>query len=177
MTSSVSGSIRAVKEGEYIIGGTSGTNKEGEPLELGNMWALSLIPGQEGQVLWSYTYTPPFDVAPAEAYGSMYRGLVFGPALAPEDGVFYFVNSLTREIWGYDLATGDMLWGPTNPEPDFQYYGLYNYVYEGKLLTFGYSGVLTAYDIKTGDVLWTYTAENVGYESPPKCGCRHRLRD
>ncbi len=162
----VQGSILAVSEGKYIIGGTSGTNKNGEPLVLGNMWALSLKPGEEGTLLWNYTYTPPYDVAPAEAYGSMYRGVVFGPSLAPEDGVFYFVDSLTREIWGFDLATGDMLWGPTNPEPDFQYYGLYNYVYEGKLLTFGYSGILTAYNITTGDVLWTYTAKGIGYESP-----------
>ena len=162
----VQGSIRAVLEDEYIIGGNSGTNKEGEPLVLGNMWALSLKPGQEGQLLWNYTYTPPFDVAPGEAYGSMYRGIVFGPILAPEDGVFYFTNSLTRELWGYDLETGGQLWGPTDPEPAYQYFGLYNYVYEGKILTFGYSGYVTAYDLHTGEVLWKYRAEGIGYESP-----------
>ena len=162
----VSGNIRAVREDEYIIGGNKGTNQEGEPLELGNMWALSLKPGQEGQILWSYTYTPPFDIAPQEAYGSMYRGQVFGPLLAPEDDVFYFTNSLTREIWGYDLETGSLLWGPTDPEPAYQYFGLYVYVYQSKLLTFGYSGFLTAYDIQTGEVLWKYQAEGIGYESP-----------
>ena len=72
----------------------------------------------------------------------MYRGAVFGPFVAPEDGVFYYTNSLTKELWGFDLETGNKLWGPTNPEPDFQYYGIYNYVYQGKILTFGYSGVV-----------------------------------
>ena len=163
---SVQGSIRAIREDEYIIGGTSGVNKEGQPLVLGNMWKLSLKPGQEGQLIWNYTFTPPFDIAPSEAYLSMYRGGVFGPTLAPEDGVFYYVNSLTKEIWGFDLETGNKLWGPTTPESDWQYYGIYNYVYQSKLLTFGYSGVLTAYDIKTGKVLWNYTAESSGYESP-----------
>ena len=162
----VQGSIRAIREDEYIIGGTSGVNKEGQPLVLGNMWKLSLKPGQEGQLIWNYTFTPPFDIAPSEAYLSMYRGGVFGPTLAPEDGVFYYVNSLTKEIWGFDLETGNKLWGPTSPESDWQYYGIYNYVYQSKLLTFGYSGVLTAYDIKTGKVLWNYTAESSGYESP-----------
>jgi outer membrane protein assembly factor BamB len=162
----VEGGIFAVLEGEYIIGGTSGVNKEGEPLELGNMWALSLEPGHEGDELWSYEFTPPFDVAPAEAYGGMYRGQVFGPAVVPEEDVFYFVNSLTQEIWCYDLENGNMLWETANPEPDLQYFGLYNYVYQGKLLTFGYSGILYAYDIQNGTVLWEYTAEGIGYESP-----------
>jgi outer membrane protein assembly factor BamB len=166
MPKAVQGSIRAVSEGEYIIGGTSGVNKEGESLVLGNMWKISLTPGQEGQLIWNYTFTPPFDVAPAESYSSMYRGAVFGPTLAPEDGVFYFVDSLTKELWGYDLETGNKLWGPTPPEQDLQYYGIYNYVYESKLLTFGYSGIMNAYDIKTGELLWNYTAEGVGYESP-----------
>jgi outer membrane protein assembly factor BamB len=166
ITKAVQGSIRAVLEDEYIIGGTSGVNKEGQPLVLGNMWKLSLKPGQEGQLIWNYTFTPPFDVAPIETYSSMYRGAVFGPFVAPEDGVFYYTNSLTKELWGFDLETGNKLWGPTNPEPDFQYYGIYNYVYQGKILTFGYSGVMFAYDIKTGEVLWNYTAAGVGYESP-----------
>jgi hypothetical protein len=39
-------------------------------------------------------------------------------------------------------------------------------IYDGKLLAFGYGGVLLAYDIRTGDILWTYTAQNYGFESP-----------
>ena len=46
MSKAVQGSIRAVLENEYVIGGTSGVNKEGQPLVLGNMWKLSLKPGQ-----------------------------------------------------------------------------------------------------------------------------------
>jgi len=39
-------------------------------------------------------------------------------------------------------------------------------VYQGKLLSGGYDGVLIAYDIKTGKIEWTYTAAQEGFESP-----------
>jgi outer membrane protein assembly factor BamB len=46
------------------------------------------------------------------------------------------------------------------------FYGMYENVYDGKLLSSGYGGKLVAYDIKTGDVLWEYTASQEGWESP-----------
>jgi hypothetical protein len=46
------------------------------------------------------------------------------------------------------------------------YYGMPYNVYDGKLLSHGYGGTLTAYDLRTGEVLWTYEATNVGFESP-----------
>ena len=35
----VSGSLLCVREGEFVIGGTSGNNQVGQPLVLGNLWA------------------------------------------------------------------------------------------------------------------------------------------
>jgi hypothetical protein len=46
------------------------------------------------------------------------------------------------------------------------FYGMYSNIYQGKLLTCGYGGVLMAYDIKTGKVVWNYTAQQIGFESP-----------
>jgi outer membrane protein assembly factor BamB len=75
--------------------------------------------------------------------------------------------------WGYSLATGEMLWGPTDPEPafnfysmDYDFFGTRSYIYNGMLLSVGYGGVLIAYNITTGEVLWKYTAQGVGFESP-----------
>ena len=93
-------------------------------------------------------------------------GLMSGPAVIPEDGVFVFDQAITGERWGFDLATGAQLWGPGPAEPAGQYYGMSETYYMGKILSYGYSGALICYDIKTGDVLWTYEATNVGYESP-----------
>jgi outer membrane protein assembly factor BamB len=89
-----------------------------------------------------------------------------GPIVDPEDGVFIFNEGITRQWWAYSLETGQQLWGPTAPEQQMNYYGMNSNFYQGKLLTYGYGGVLMAYDIKTGNVLWNYTAAQVGFESP-----------
>jgi hypothetical protein len=54
----VQGDILAVREGEFLIGGTGGTNNE-DGIVLGNLWCLSLERGQEGTLLWNRTFTPP----------------------------------------------------------------------------------------------------------------------
>ena len=161
----VQGTVLAVREDQFIIGGTAGKNN-GTYIEQGNLWALSLKPGEEGKLLWNITFTPP-QTAPDIAIGSgLTAAGVTLAAVDPEDGVFLFNERLTLRWWGYDLNSGQKLWGPSAPEPDLNYYGMYNNIYRGKLYTFGYGGVLIAYDVKTGKVLWNYTASQVGFESP-----------
>jgi hypothetical protein len=162
----VSGSMLAVREGEFIIGGTGGTNKPDVPLELGNLWCLSLEPGKEGTLLWNRTFTSPYDEVPSTVTAMFGAGGVSGPTVDPEDGVFLFSSSITRERWGYSLETGELLWGPTEPEASMNYYGMGSNIYEGKLFSSGYGGELIAYNITTGKVLWVYTAKQEGYESP-----------
>jgi outer membrane protein assembly factor BamB len=164
----VSGDILAVREGEFLIGGTAGANDVDAPLVMGNLWCLSLEPGQEGTLLWNRTFTPPVDVVPSYVTGAggLFAAGIEGPTVDPEDGVFLFVSPITREWWCYSLDTMEMLWGPSEPEHSMNYYGMYSNIYDGKLYSFGYGGEIVAYNIKTGEVLWTYTATNVGYESP-----------
>ena len=163
----VPGSLLAVVQDEYVIVGTSGNNRVGMDLELGSMAAISLEPGKEGTLLWEYTYTPPYSEVSSGIVGSFFGGgLMSGPTVVPEEGVFVFDQAITGERWGFDLATGEMLWGPGPAEPAWQYYGMSETFYMGKLLSYGYSGELICYDIKTGEILWTYAATNVGYESP-----------
>ncbi len=158
------GSVMAVREGEYIIGGTGGQNDADAVVE-GTLWALSLEPGKEGTLLWQISFTPPRAYATA-AEAPRGRYPVTGPTVVPEYNVFLFEEASTLQRWGYDLTTGNLLWGPTDPEPSLNYYGMTDTVYEGKLLTCGYGGTLIAYDIKTGVELWRYAASNVGFESP-----------
>ena len=164
---SSAGSIRSVREGEYVIGGTSGRNN-GTNVQQGNLWALSLKPGSEGTLLWNITFTPPQQASDAEllAGGLFGTGSMQGPTVDPEDGVFLFNEVLGLRWWGYSLATGQQLWGPTPGGPSLNFYGMQYNIYDGKLLTAGYGGVLIAYDIKTGKQLWNYTARGVGSESP-----------
>ena len=158
------GRIQAVREGEYVIAGTSGQNDDDAVIE-GTLWALSLEQGKEGTLLWQISYTPPpaYATAPQAPRG---RYPVTGPTVVPEYDVFLFEEASTLRRWGYDLNTGQLLWGPTDPEPALNYYGMTDTVYDGKLLTCGYGGVLIAYDITTGEKLWEYVANNVGFESP-----------
>ncbi len=158
------GNVLAVREGEVIIGGTGGQN-DAEAVVQGTMWALSLEAGKEGQLLWQYNYTPPRAYAPA-SQAPRGRYPVSGPYVVPESNMFHFYDANTLERWGFDLTTGQPLWGPTDPEPAMNYYGMPYNVYDGKLLSHGYGGTLTAYDLRTGEVLWTYEATNVGFESP-----------
>jgi hypothetical protein len=159
------GGVLAVLEGEYVIGGTGGKNN-GTYIEEGTMWALSLEEGNEGQLLWSYDYVPPERLAPDQIEATAAsRNRMYGPFVDIEDGVFHFVDGASVRRYGYNLATGELLWAG-DPEPALNFYGRSTNTYQGKLLSGGYSGVLTAYDIKTGEIIWTYTASQEGFESP-----------
>jgi len=161
----VQGSILAVREGEYVIGGTAGKNN-GTYIQEGNIWALSLEEGKEGTLLWSYNFEPPERLAPDQiADTAASRNQMYGPFVDPEDGVFHFVDGASVRRYGYSLETGELLWAG-EPEPALNFLGRSTNVYQGKLLSGGYDGVLIAYDIKTGEIEWTYTAAQEGFESP-----------
>ena len=151
------GTIRAVREGQFIIIGTSGQNNE---LGIAPTWlmCLSLEPGKEGTKLWTSSITPPYASTASNAT------ITLG-TIDPEDGVVLYKSAKLLTRWGFDMKTGQLLW-TTAPEPAGNYYGMTDNIYEGKLLTCGYGGVLIAYNITTGQILWNYTAKSVGFESP-----------
>jgi outer membrane protein assembly factor BamB len=173
----VSGTIYVFREGEYVIGGIDGKNNGTHTID-GKLWALSLEPGHEGTLLWQITFTPPETVVADKVIqinlegassftATKHRKPVGLDYISPEDGVFTFSEGVTRKRWGYSLETGEQLWGPTEPEPALNFFdSMPNVFYQGMLISWGYSGVVTAYDVRTGEVLWEYTARSVGYESP-----------
>jgi hypothetical protein len=155
LSPSTTGSIRAVREDQFIIGGPEGSNNE-LGITLGHLWCLSLKPGEEGKLLWNRTFTPP---------SSAGNKTVTLRSVDPEDGVFVMSCTQLRKWWVYSLDTGSILW-ESQPESQWNYYGMNFNIYQGKLLTYGYGGQLIAYDIKTGNIIWNYNATNVGFESP-----------
>jgi len=143
-----------------VIGGKTGTyDANGNVLTQGNLWALNINQsrGNIGTLLWNISFTPP--AQPVNATISM------GP-YDTEDGVFFFDCTATQQRWGYSLATGQLLWGPSERESGWNVYGMIEQIYQGKLLSYGYSGEIIAYDAKTGQIVWIYEAKNVGFESP-----------
>jgi outer membrane protein assembly factor BamB len=113
-----------------------------------DMWCLSLKPGQEGTLLWQKTWQPPA--------GDVNIG--WGAA-SLEDGVFVLQAKETREHYGFDIDTGEQIWGPTEKLPYQAIYGMEDYFADGKLLAVArMAGVTHAYDPQTGNKLWEYGA-------------------
>ncbi|MCW4045738.1 MAG: PQQ-binding-like beta-propeller repeat protein [Candidatus Bathyarchaeota archaeon] len=164
----VQGSIYAVRENEYIIGGTQGQNDERGIIQ-GNLWALNLKPAADGSItptlLWNITFTPPLSAnyttlqSTAFAYHTMRLRGVY-----PEYGVFEFTQDWTRERYIYSLSTGQLLW-KSEPELQWNMYGMNSVAYDGKLFGYGYSGQLIAYNITTGKILWNWTSGQRGFET------------
>jgi hypothetical protein len=160
----LTGSIRQIIEGEYIIGGTSGQNDK-DGLEEGIMWAISLEKGKEGILLWNKTFTPPYNIIGGTGGGGVFGyGQVSGPTVDVENRIFYFESQLERKVWVYDLDTMQLLW-ESDAGPSFNYYNMYQSVAYGKLINYGMGGIVECYDIRTGELLWTYTSGTLGFET------------
>jgi hypothetical protein len=162
--SNETGSVRAIREGEIIIFGTQGRNDERGVVQ-GYMVGVSLEKGNEGNKLWDTYFTPPFLSQELNLTSGFFGTGISMTGVYPEYDVICFECAKLLKRWGYSLSTGEQLW-ESEPEPQNNYYTMIDNVYDGKLLTGGYGGVLLAYDIKTGDIVWNFTASNVGFESP-----------
>ena len=113
------------------------------------VWALSLEPGREGQLLWKKTHS-----------GSGETIINLGSA-SVEDGVFVTWTVQTRQWTGYSIETGDKLWGPTESQSAWDYtVGTTSDIAYGKLFSAGWSGKLYCYDVATGEHLWTWEASD-----------------
>jgi hypothetical protein len=158
IVSAARGAVPLVSLGNMMLlvqgtfGGHAGEGLGATPISTdpANITAISLRPGTIGQVLWTKTYQP--------APGNNTRMIV---CWDPSNGVFVFGDKESFTFYGYSLADGSQLWGPTVLTNDFT--SDYNYMYVsleniayGKMYHYGYSGILGCYDDKTGNLLWTY---------------------
>ena len=74
----------------------------------------------------------------------------------------------TMQWYGYNVRTGNQVWGPTEPYSNaWGYYQVWaDYMTaNGKLYATGYDGVVHCYDLLTGDNLWNYFTGNSGSET------------
>jgi hypothetical protein len=113
------------------------------------IWAINLKPGQVGSLLWQNSWSPP----PGD------YAIAMGDA-SVEDGVFTMFAKEIRAHFGFNIDTGQEIWGPTETEPYPMVYMMHLKIRFGKLYSMGYSGVLYAYDVKTGQRLWSYEAKD-----------------
>jgi len=148
------GAIAWVGDNEIL--GTTGLTSFQYGVGPYSIWALSLAPATRGQLLWQNFYPSP---------PTLNATVTMGP-VDPINGVFTVRQKETLQWFGYSLATGKQLWGPTPASESFDMYGLGGTIYNGALYSLGYAGILHAYNITTGVPLWTATTDNGGTSAP-----------
>jgi len=117
------------------------------------LWSINLNAsrGPIGKVLFQRQYDAP----------DANKTVQIGPADG-ESNVFTLYYRETMQWTGYDMLTGNYLWGPTEPQNAWNYYsgstGLTNPIGLGYgcLYTAGYGGTLYAYNLTTGNLMFTY---------------------
>ena len=115
--------------------------------------------GYTATLLWNLSYAPP-------APGNL--TLTLGP-VSYDQKVFTVYAKETRQWFGYSLADGSRLWGPTASEAANNMYtagSAMSSVAYGNLYHAGFGGVLYCYDMTTGKLKWAYTATGINQESP-----------
>jgi len=160
------GTIQCIRQDKFMIVGTAGWQNETGVYQ-GWMMGIGLAPNNMGQKLWETKYTPPLALASLNvSRPAAYTGGLSLSGVYPEDGVFTWSDPQTCQRWVYDLYSGQLLW-TSEPENQYEYYGIAQVVYNHMLLGYGsYGGQIIAYNIRTGEKLWNYTSTNIGFESP-----------
>ena len=126
-------------------------------------WALNLntTRGPRGQLLWIKNYTAPAGNLTLSYLGAPNAANLNLP-VDPVKRVFFVTVKETSQWYGYDLDSGEILWGPVGEFRDTQYFGTTSnppaigYPAYGKLYVAGYGGILYAFDARNGSLLWTY---------------------
>jgi hypothetical protein len=141
----LSGSVNGVELGERVVG--SNLNNTAV-----NIWALSLKPGQEGQLLFNKVWKAP------DSWAAGNQTLSWSASLNENIGLVW--SKETMKWWGFSLETGEYLWGPTASEYYLATYGTSTALGYGKLYECYMSGIVYCYDTKTGALLWTYNVKD-----------------
>jgi outer membrane protein assembly factor BamB len=142
----LTGSVFMANPLDRIVGGS--VNQKGVTI-----WALSLKDGQEGNLLYSKTWSAPSTWAEGNLTVSWKMG-----SLTDNVGVVW-ANEL-QQYYGFSLATGEYLWGPTASQEFLSVFDLITTVNYGCVISTGCSGVTYCYNATTGALKWTYTAED-----------------
>ena len=150
------GSVNYVLE-DRVIGSTGSTRGVQQMIERNDgpivFWAVNTKPGQEGQLLFNKTWQPPAGTTVSLTGASV------------NDGVFTISAKESRQHFGFNIDTGNMIWGPTASQ---HYLDLYSIIFSqrsgmiayGKLFSCSMSGKLYCYDVKTGNLLGNYSYQD-----------------
>jgi outer membrane protein assembly factor BamB len=141
------GSVRAIEHGERVVGSDVSLDEV-------TIWAFSLKPGQEGQLLFKNTWNAPSSWRDPINQTRSWENTDL------ESNVGTVGSSTELRYWGFSLETGDLLWGPTKALHYLDRYSRGERAYDGKYYAVGQGGQLHCWDIKTGELKWIYNADD-----------------
>ena len=110
----------------------------------------------DGQLMWG----------PIKRTLTPWTNVPLGPA---SEGVYTTYTCQTMTWTGYDITTGDKLWGPTEPyNSSWGYFdnnakGVIGY---GNLYAWSINGEVYCYDVQTGEQKWSWNTGPAGVDSP-----------
>jgi hypothetical protein len=163
-----SGDIQQIIPDKEMIGIYPGSNN-GTVSVPGQVWALSLKAGSEGQVLYQYNFTAPVGLGDAAAQSQQFfaHDTAFG-GMDANASIFWYQNSMLRQWYVLSLTDGHAMW-TSSQQPQFEFEGMGTVVvYDNQFIdTGGYGGVITSWNAQTGAFLWNWSAPIVGQGETP----------
>jgi outer membrane protein assembly factor BamB len=153
----------STKARSMILGSSGITPMTGSMYSTGaaySLWALSLDPKSRGQLLWRQDYKEPFNV---DADKNMTISI---SGVDASTGIFTVMSKESMQMYGYSLANGNQVWGPTASESSWQMFGMRTGMAYGMLYVYGQSGEVYCYNMTTGEHLWTAATANGGLDAP-----------
>jgi hypothetical protein len=147
------GNVMAVKLGDKVVGmdmtAKSGYRSDFVGVSQIHLWAFSLKPGSEGQLLYSKTWNAPVEWAEGD-----YSTRWYTTDLDANVGILWNKEELT--FHAFNLETGDYLWKTEVPHNYLDIYSIGRYVAYDKLYSVGQAGQLHCWDLTNGKLLWRY---------------------
>jgi outer membrane protein assembly factor BamB len=141
------GSAQTVVLGDKVFGASASTTAV-------SSWAFSLKKGQEGALLFNSTWNAPADWAAGNVSVS-FKGVDL------EADRFVVSVQETRQHYGFSASTGQLVWGPTEPQHYLDFLQtIPAYVVDGRLISGGMSGIAYCYNVTTGELLWSHAIDD-----------------
>jgi outer membrane protein assembly factor BamB len=126
-----------------------------------NPWIMEIgYSTKDGHEMWHVNRTAPF-----AGGGISWSTLTLSNMVG--NGVFVEFYPEVMQWYGYDLTTGERIWGPTERYPNA--WGMYSWqarIMYGKLIAVDFAGRVHAYNIHTGVEEWVYYSGDAGYDTP-----------
>jgi hypothetical protein len=139
------GEITYAKPGEYILGRNGTSFARTGPVSQMRVWKIDVSEGHEGRVMFNEAMVPPDPVIASRQWFTF---------VSEDAGAFCFYIVTTKQWAGFSLDTGKHIW-LTTPQHALDVEE-WRTVYDGKLYTMGYGGIIHCYDMTDGTLLWKH---------------------